>query len=181
MAGKNPHEAVDNFVTPLRQALACVTNEILLVGGGYYPSSSPHAVTLSHNPAVLGRDRRLALTLIQQYRIIEDDVPRGPWKVRTVAYNYTVEEATGSGHEIFAYHWHPRERTARHFPHFHLYQGAGGIHEAVRKAHFPTGRIAIEDVLRLLITEWGVKPLHNDWEAILDRTSAAFQDWRTWS
>ena len=38
----------------------------------------------------------------------------------------------------------------------------------VRKAYFTTGRIALEDVLRLVITQFGVIPLHDDWETILD-------------
>jgi hypothetical protein len=181
MAGRTPHEAVHNFFDPLRQALSCVTNEILLVGGGYQPAPTPHVLTLSHSPAILGRDRRLALKLIQQYRIIEHGGPRGPWRVAIAAYYYTVEDAREPGHEIFAYHWHPHERTAIHYPHFHLYQGAGDISDTVRKAHFPTGRMAVEDVLRLLITQFEVIPLRDDWQSVLDRTSAAYEEWRTWS
>jgi hypothetical protein len=118
---------------------------------------------------------------MQSYPVIEyAAAPRGPWKVRTVAYHYTVEESGDQGREMFAYHWHPQGRTAITFPHFHLYQGAGAIHDEVRKAHFPTGRIAFEDVLRLVIKQFGVDPLRDDWEAILARTQAAFEGWRTW-
>ena len=57
-------EAGDFDDDPDRQALACVTNEILLVRSGYHPSPMPHSLTLSNSPAILGRDRRLALKLI---------------------------------------------------------------------------------------------------------------------
>ena len=180
MAGKTPPEAVHNFLEPLQLALSCVSQEVLTVRGGYYPSATPHALTLGNSPAILGHDRRLALKVVQHYRIIEHEGARGPWKVRTVAYNYTVEEAGGAGREMFAYHWHPNERTAITFPHFHLYQGAGAMRDEVRKAHFPTGRLAFEDVLRLVITQFGVIPLRDDWETMLERTQAAFEDGRTW-
>ena len=91
-----------------------------------------------------------------------------------------MEEAGEPGREIFAYHWHPNERTAITFPHFHFYRGAGAMRDDVRKAHFPTGRIAFEDVLRLVVTQFGVIPLRNDWETILDRTQTAFENWQTW-
>jgi hypothetical protein len=54
------------------------------------------------------------------------------------------------------------------------------MRDEVRKAHFPTGRLAFEDVLRLVITQFGVIPLRDDWETMLERTQAAFEDWRTW-
>lgn len=88
MAGKTPPEAVHNFLEPLQLALSCVSQEVLTVRGGYYPSATPHALTLGNSPAILGRDRRLALKVVQHYRIIEHEGARGPWKVRTVAYNY---------------------------------------------------------------------------------------------
>ena len=180
MAGKTPPEAVRNFLEPLQHALSCVSQELLTVRGGYHPSGTPHALTLGNSPAILGRDRQFALKVIQHYRIIEHEGVRGPWKVRTVAYYYTVEEAGESGREMFAYHWHPSERTAITFPHFHLYQGAGPMRDDVRKAHFPTGRVSFEDVLRLVITQFGVLPLRDDWAAILDQTQTAFEDWHTW-
>ena len=102
MAGKTPREAVQNFLQPLRLALSCVTNEILLVGGRYHPSPTPHVLTISNSPAPLGRDKRFALKLIHHYRVIEDVEPRGPWKARTVAYYYTLEEAGEQGAEDMA-------------------------------------------------------------------------------
>ena len=180
MAGKTPSDAVHNFLEPLQLALSCVSQEILSVRGGYHPSATPHALTLGNSPAILGRDRRFAFKVIQHYRIIEHEGPRGPWKVSTVAYHYTVEEAGELQRELFAYHWHPNERTAITFPHFHLYQGVGAIRDEVQKAHFPTGRVAFEDVLRLVITQLGVEPFRHDWAAILDQTQTAFEDWQTW-
>lgn len=76
MAGRTPSEVVENFLAPLRLALSCMTREILLVSGGYHPSDTPHALTISNSLVRLGRDRRYALRLIQHYRIVEDVSPR---------------------------------------------------------------------------------------------------------
>jgi hypothetical protein len=97
MAGKTPPDAVHNFLEPLQLALSCVSQEVLTVRSGYYPSATPHALTLGNSPAILGRDRRLALKVVQYYRIIEHERARRPRKVRTVGYNYTVEGAGGAG------------------------------------------------------------------------------------
>jgi len=180
MAGRTRAEAVHNYRDPLQQALSCVTHAGLYIRGRDDASNAPYALMLRQDPAILGRDGRLSLTMIQHYRVIEAEVPRGPWKVQIVAYYYTVSEPGDPSRELFGYHWHPQGRSRVTSPHFHLYEGAHIGREDMRKAHFPTGRIALEDVLRLVIQEFGVMPLRDDWAEILDRTQAAFEDWRTW-
>src|SRR6266852_148004 len=148
MAGKTPAEAVNNFLTPLRRALSCVTREVLSVRGGYHVAALPRALLFQNNQVVLGHDRRFALRLIQQYRIVEDEVPqRGPWKVSTVAYYYTLKTTTSPYPDVLGYHWHPQERNAIAYPHLHLHHGAGTLQHNLADAHLPTARIAIEDVI----------------------------------
>jgi len=183
MAGRTAAEAVNNFLDPLQRALSCLTREVPSVGGGYHVSpmsAPPHVLLFQNNPVLLGQDKRFALKLIQQYRVVEGEGERGPWKVSTVAYYYTVEIPGPERMEILGYHWHPQERNAITYPHLHLYQGAGRLQYNLLKAHLPTARIAIEDVLRFVITQLGVVPLRNDWEAILRETQDTFQQWRTW-
>jgi hypothetical protein len=47
-------------------------------------------------------------------------------------------------------------------------------------AHVPTGRIALEELLRMAIAEFGARPRRKDWEQVLERTQAGYEDWRTW-
>ncbi len=186
MAGKTPHEAVQSFLDPLQRALSCVTREVLSVGGGYHasPVDNPqqkHVLTFHNSPAVLGQDRCFAFRLIQHYRVMEYEGARGPWKVSIVAYYYTIETSGPTRQEVLGYHWHPQGRSDITYPHMHLYQGAGTLQHNLPKAHLPTGRIAVEDILRLAITHFGVVPLREDWETILEITQNAFQEWRTWA
>lgn len=180
MAGKTPSEAVQHFLDPLQQALSCVTREVLSVGGGYYasPADNPqhrHVLMITNSPAVLGRDGRFALKLIQHYRVVEYEGARGPWQVSTVAYYYTLAMTASPAHEILGYHWHPQGRSAVTYPHLHLSQGAGAVQYHLLKAHLPTGHIAREDILRLAITHFGIIPLRHDWETMLEQTQGAFQ------
>jgi hypothetical protein len=178
MAGRTPAEAVNNFLAPLQRALSCVTREVLSVGGGYYVSDRPHVLLFQNNPVRLGHDRRFMLKLIQHYRVVQGEEERGPWKVSTVAYYYTLETpetSTSPSQEVVGYHWHPQERNTVTYPHLHLYSGAGTLHHNLTGAHLPTARIAIEDVVRCVITQLDVVPLREDWHVILAETQDTFQ------
>lgn len=179
MAGRTPKEAVDNFVGPLQLAISCVTPSVVVVSGGNYVSSTPHVATIGDGgPISLQGDSLISLVIRQHYRIVEDSVPRGPWKVSTAGYLYSLKE-TSTDREILAYHWHPAVGVT--FPHLHLEAGALVGREELAEAHLPTNRVALEDVLRLAISSFGVRPLRNDWANILDSTQAAFEEWRTWA
>jgi hypothetical protein len=47
-------------------------------------------------------------------------------------------------------------------------------------AHLPTRRIAPEDLLRLLIEQFGVRPARADWDQTLREACASFTADRTW-
>lgn len=80
-------------------------------------------------------------------------------------YKYAVADAL-SGHEIFAYHLHPGKVFA---PHLHLGAGAGSLAAPLYKAHFPTaGPVELTGLFRLLIEDFGVRPLRADWAVVLD-------------
>ena len=42
--------------------------------------------------------------------------------------------------------------------------------------HLPTGRVSLEAVIRMLITEFAIAPRRADWRRTLDRTEAAFRE-----
>ncbi|MGI8553416.1 MAG: hypothetical protein ACR2PL_21930 [Dehalococcoidia bacterium] len=57
--------------------------------------------------------------------------------------------------------------------HIHLGAGAGSLRPELTAAHLPTGWVALQDVLRLAIEAFGVRPLRPDWDAVLTRTLVA--------
>ena len=115
----------------------------------------------------------MRLTFEHRYRVIEtkDDADRGRWKATTVAYLYDIDDEVG---ELLAYHWHPVGHHADPRPHLHIRTDEGG------RIWLPAGRVAVEEIIRLLVEQFEVAPQRNDWEQILDEAQTAFETWRTW-
>lgn len=179
MAGRTPPEAVQRFLDSLQRSLSCVTGAVLNPKGGYHPSEFPHPLTLGSGlPVELGGGSGLAMAVRQQYRIAERPSRHEPWKVTTVAYYYTLRESGGS--EIISYQWHPNQRSAVTYPHLHLGAGAGDLRSGLTESHLPTGRVALEDFVRLLIEGFGARPLREDWEEVLEKSRAEFEKDRSW-
>jgi hypothetical protein len=74
---------------------------------------------------------------------------------------YALEDAGGA--EILSYHWHPEGRSAVREPHLHLGPSAKVGLTILANAHLPTGRLALVNILRLAISEFGVVPRRDDW------------------
>jgi hypothetical protein len=127
-------------------------------------------------PSRLKSNPTLFLTLKMQYRVTKAVGVRGPWKVSTEAYYYGIHDRQQT--EILSYHWHPK--TERTFPHIHLHSGSSVI-RALQGIHLPTGRVSLEQVLRLLIEEMKVKPLRADWAKVIQGTQLRYELARTWS
>jgi hypothetical protein len=182
LAGASPKQAVENFLRPLQRALSCVTAAVIDRQGGY-DLRVTYALTVNGGePVRLARVNRpadIAIRIAQQYRIVHAEGDRGPLKVQTVAYMYTLEAA--DGREVFGYHWHPGSRSPFSFPHLHLEAGAMLGRPELLRAHLPTGRVSVEEFLRLVIDSFDVRARRRDWCAVLQQTQAAFSKWRTWA
>src|SRR5262249_51662350 len=137
----------------------------------YHQQDEPHVAVLSSRLARVDRRPDLHLDVTQQYRVVEAEGERGPWKVTIVEYDYSILNEDFS--EFLVYHWHPDSSSPEKRPHLHIGGESG-------KAHVPTGRVALEDVLRFCIRDLEVQPLREDWSDILDATQGAFETWRTW-
>lgn len=147
---------------------------------GHDPDA-PNAHSLSileTPPPPLKGDRELYLSVAHFYRIVEEPGPRGPWRVQTAGYSYIIHGE--EGHELFAYQWQPHGRSPVTTPHLHLGSGLDAPDTQLPKVHLPTGRVSIEEVIRLAI-ELGAAPLREDWEEVLKTTEDAFVRWRTWA
>lgn len=176
LAGRTPQAALDAFVRPLQRALSCVTHGVLLHSG--HQPDKVHSLTLSSDRAgltTLDSPGTLFLSLAQQYRLVHAQGDLGPWKVRTEAYRYRVDDS--ARRELISWHWHPIGESRHTRPHLHVSEGR------LAGLHLPTGRVSIEAVLRLLLTEFHVRPTrlrHQDWPQVLELTEEAFRTHRTW-
>lgn len=87
-------------------------------------------------------------------------------------FTYQAGSSVGDQEEIFSYHY---DRDSRHpIPRAHLHVGAAPEHgenvSSLSRAHMPVRRITLEQIVWLLIHDFGVIPRDarkNDWENIL--------------
>ena len=174
MLARTPRQAVDSLVSSFRQAVSCVTGAVLSVGSD--PPDRPHVLTFVGVPrrqAPLRGERDLAPRLLHAYALVAD---AGVWRVHTTGYSYELQLA--DGREIVAYHYDPSGRSRVLTPHLHVRGLTTPL--ALGSAHFPTGRVPIEAVVRFAIEELGVSPRRPDWQDVLARGEEQFRRQRTW-
>ncbi len=152
--------------------MQCVADAYLNVGGGYYPDRNPCALILNDGEPVLLGASGISLLLRQTYEIVPNKIS-GEWKISTRSYVYSLADDSG---EVIAFHWHPFPDWEVDFPHLHFRRTA-----EYSRAHYPTGRVAVEEVVALVIREFGVAPRRDDYLRILDEGLAKFRQWRTWA
>lgn len=178
MPGRSPEAARKAFLEPLQRALSCITDAKVFVSRGTAPGAV-EALALSEDPLQLasGRIGPVQFVLGHQFKLVQD----GPksWHVSTTAYRYHLRDADGK--ELIGWHWHPDSKgdeRLRGNPHLHV--PAGPID---RRVHVPTGRVSIESVLRVLLTDLAVpaRPAHaSDFASVLDECERAFIEHRRW-
>ena len=173
MAGRTPREAHDAFAGAYQRALLCISRAHFKTEG-HRDAGALHSAKLGISPTPLRGTLPLDLLMLLSYRIVEVRAPSHQWVVRLTDYYYTLADTTGR--ELFAYHWHPVGRSSVTWPHLHLGPALGQLSPPATQAHFPTGLIAIEDVLRLAIRWFGVIPQRQNWEAVLDGTRQLFPE-----
>ena len=132
-----------------------------------HPSGKPHTVLIGDgSPTRLDAPGGVKLRFAHRYKVVEAPEQPGTWKVSTTEYFYALDDS--GDQEIIAYHWHPDSDVK--FPHLHIGPGARAGRVELHKAHIPTGRVALEDLLRMAITEFGVEPHRDDWAEVLADT-----------
>ena len=101
------------------------------------------------------------------------------YAAREVAYQYQLLGA--DGREVLAYHWHPTGVSPVTWPHLHLSgrlapldAGRGQAPIALGGMHLTTGLVTLADVVRLLITEFDVRPRRGDWATVLEANQDPF-------
>lgn len=113
---------------------------------------------------------KIKLALNQTFDIIGRAGAPREYRVSTKSYAYAIEDEDG---EIVSFHYHPD--SGIDFCHMHFRRAP-----RFGRAHFPSGRVAVEEVVGLAIRELGVEPRRSDYRRVLTRGLEKFREWRTW-
>ena len=179
MPGKNPSEAIREYIQPLQQSLSCFTRSVLRPSGYEVDELLLATFSGSRGVRLRARDsRELHLVFVQHFSVRSHFLSR--YKVTTRAYYYTLENQYG--HEIFAFHWHPEsENDTVPFAHMHLGHGsADRLRDELYDIHFPTPRIAFEEVGIVLLDHFEVEPERKDAKDVLKANLEVFRKHKSW-
>jgi hypothetical protein len=179
LPGRTPREAVEYFLTPLRETISCVTDAHVGVSrGGHDTLGRFHSLVVNRDHSMKLPGSQLLLSLRMIYEIIEcEDQRRGRYRVSTRAYDYRLRTLTGD--VVVMWHWHPGSRIG--WPHLHLGSSQVSLDGVLdHHSHLATGRTSVESIVRSCITEWGAPAKHDDWEERLDRREEDFTQHRSW-
>jgi hypothetical protein len=107
-----------------------------------------------------------ARLFVQQMVVVEDGFSR------TESYSYCLQ--ADASPQSWLIRWDYRREPPRPdyaYPRAHVHvNGMLPDRTVIGALHIPTCRVPLEFVIRHLITEWGVKPKSEGWQAILDES-----------
>jgi hypothetical protein len=84
--------------------------------------------------------------------------PEGKVVVRDAAYTYSMSsDADDEAANVFMYHYHREGYAVRPQSHYHICAERDG--RSIRRLHFPTGRLSIEQILAHLLMDQKVAPI----------------------
>lgn len=189
MSGLSPREAVVNFARPIQAALHCVTQAKLITPA---PIVDTHqTITFQHGEPVElrrhGNQTRLFLQVALYYRIIAaPDQTGAHLSLRVASDGYIYSIYDNQHRELLSYHWQANPSSGtRAYPHLHV--GSRVIDttnpifgKRFSALHIPTGHITVGEVVRFLIEEMQVIPLHRDWLRIITENLEAHRQFGSW-
>lgn len=155
------------FLQDVRLALSCITQGVMSIDGrgGYDPDGQLHTATLNRRQSSrLDRGDFLALRATIEYSIVLGDGGE-PWLAQTAGYIYSFQGRNDV--EVLAYLWHPQAGSRVTWPHLHVQTPSPS--PVTGRTHLPTGVIHPEDIVRLAIEEFAVRPRRPDWHVVLQR------------
>src|SRR3954452_8454640 len=149
LVAATPDDARAAFVASMRRACGWLTDEPLL--DSLESSATAFLLTFRGRHATLESRNgyRLRWRVSHVFRVIPAPGQQGMWQAQTTAYVYELRLVGGA--DLIAYHWHPRGISGITWPHAHLHTLTAPVD--LSRTHFPTGRIALEAVVRYAIME----------------------------
>ncbi len=171
-------QSLIDLQTQFGTILNCVTH----AWTSSYSVSADEYVLVSHNRSdpkssmlkmKKGRES-YAIQAHQRIKILDGH----DFKVTTLKYFYIIWQPA-KNERVIDWHYHRRKNDSFE-SHLHVRDDMHLTNHYLVDKHLPTGRVALEDVIRFAIEEIGIQPRDDNWKALLNQTEAAFKHKRTW-
>lgn len=165
--------------------MSCVTASQLKAGRDSRQTGAVHNLTFAQaHPIPISGTDDLCLTVGIEYEIYDTGASGNVrYRVRTRGYKHQI--VTPDLDEVVLFHWHPAAgddgKPVTLHPHIHI--GGRLLDPGAtisRRAHVPSGRVCVEDVVLFLIEECRATPRRPDWKTVLDESRADFRAHASW-
>jgi hypothetical protein len=173
------HEALQNYTSEIQQIVSCVSDKVFYV----YPKGGGRQLLTCASGGYFRVTRRddshLFIDINQE---IEEPTETNEYRVSTRYYLYSI--ADSDQNDLIGFHYHPElNEDPVLYPHIHAYANKDErfLPLNLHRRHIPSGRIALEDVIRWLIDELEMKPNRDDWDAVLTSAREKFKSNQSWS
>jgi hypothetical protein len=179
LPGNSPGEAVSNFLDPVKDAIQCLGDGVLVYRA--HPGLGVlEAVTLNGGEGMAVRSDlygRLRVEVNFQYVVVQSADDRGPFRCSTRGYIFSISDSDDA--ELMSYHWHPLSVSPDLGPHMHVGQKVLPQNATL---HVPTPRMTVEDLVEHAIDSFGAGPAIDDdtWRPLLADSRerhVAYRDW----
>ena len=128
--------------------------------------------------AVPLRQKPLHLFLAQNV-VVRREGKEKIWRLKTLQYGYRIQGGPSLDSErYFRFQHKAREIEDSFHPRHHLHlpvsMECGTTRVNLSRVHIPTGWVPLEEVIRFLIEELGVKAKTRDWDSVLRKSEEKF-------
>lgn len=193
----SPERAVDAFLDRYRETLDCLVDGTMFGTGAsvgieesvtlFVPGQSAPNVARLRTHGGAG-EIYFAFSHLYEVVAVSGAARRASFAVQTTFYQFAILDYEEN--EIVVYDWAPTGPSPVRTPHLHV-PAAGSIVLKQRAGsplaqrrtflgslHLPTGRIALEDIVVLLIREFAAVPRRSDWDEVLTANREVKEDTR---
>jgi hypothetical protein len=173
------HEAINNYTSEIQKIISCVSEQVFYV---YAKSASRQVLTSSAEGYFRLTCTDNSFLFIDINQEIDTPSADNEYKISTKYYLYSIADADQN--DLIGFHYHPElKEDPVLYPHVHAYANDDKrfLPLNLHKRHIPSGRVALEDVIRWLIDELKVKPNRPDWDNVLKEARQKFIENRSWS
>jgi hypothetical protein len=130
-------------------------------------------------PIAVSVGRGFYLYLAQTLKIVKEG---GRHRLRTMAYSYRITDGpTRQDKWLIRWEYNSREHLVALHPRHHCHIPADVSFRnqtlSLHKLHLASGWVTVEEVIRFLINELGVKPKNKNWDNLLHDSEKAFRRW----
>lgn len=113
-------------------------------------------------------------------------VQEGPeWRLKTLQYRYWVQGDDDDNSDSWYFRFEYTSPTLkpmtnpRHHLHVPCTLRCGGANMELKQLHIPTGWVTVEEIIRFLVHEIGVRCKARTWDRILLESEEQFREWTT--